>query len=114
MTTTLNGTEAITVRANLKAIRIRPAREPGDKPVFEFLLRSEVSDVAMQLGYKAGREMTVHLVPDPEVQPRLIPDAAEAPALSMDAEEDEVEQPVTVPSAGRRRRGTRTPELQRA
>jgi hypothetical protein len=61
----------ITVRANLKALRIRPAREPGDKPVLEVVLRTEVDPTSFHLAAKAGKEMTVEFIPDPELQPSL-------------------------------------------
>ncbi len=61
----------VTLRANLKALRVRPAREPGDKPVLEIVLRSEVDSTTIQLTSKAGKDMTVAFTPDPELQPEL-------------------------------------------
>ncbi len=61
----------ITLRANLKALRIRPARESGDKPVLEVVLRTEVDPTSFYLAAKAGKDMTVEFIPDPELQPPL-------------------------------------------
>jgi hypothetical protein len=90
---------AVELRANLKALRIRPAREPGDKPVLEVVLRSEVNEATIAIAAKAGKDLTCFLVPDPELQPGLFGDT-----------EADTDEPVTVPSNGRRRRGTRSSE----
>jgi hypothetical protein len=58
----------IRLRANLKALRIRPAREPGDKPVLEVVLRSEVDPRSFYLAAKAGKDLSVVFIPDPELQ----------------------------------------------
>ena len=101
----------ITVRANLKALRIRPAREPGDKPVLEVVLRTEVDPTSFYLAAKAGKEMTVDFIPDPELQPSLPLDEPERGLERANGVEHEPGSPESTGiSAGRRKRGTRSSE----
>ncbi len=75
----------LSIRATLKALRIRPARESGDKPVLEVVLRSEVDTTSFLLAAKAGKDMTVTFISDPELQPGLPLDEPDHRVTTVDS-----------------------------
>lgn len=118
--------ETISIHATLKKAGGRPAREPGDKPIFELVLRSEVNAETSAIMAKLGKDFEVRLEPVPDAQGKLFDEAMggrvttvdqnsivlESIAVDGDSEEHTNGQEHVEVNAGRRRRGTRATVLE--
>lgn len=97
-------------RATIKKAGGRPATDPGDKPVFEVLLKTTVSGPNLELMKSLGKDASVVIVPDVDPQQSLPFDEDNGRVTKVDAESTVIDTKTVIPPAGRRRNGTRSSE----
>lgn len=110
--------DTISIHATLKKAGGRPAREPGEKPIFELVLRSEVNAETAAIMAKLGKDFSVHLEPVPDPQGTLPWDdepvrttVVDSDQVVVSTEQTNGQEHVEV-SRGHRRRGTRASVLE--